>query len=65
VAEGRGITFIPRSLRAVKRSGIVYKNLAEGDQLGIGLALAWRVGERSEWVANFVALVKERVEAQK
>jgi len=65
VAEGRGITFIPRSLRAVKRSGIVYKNLAEGDQLGIGLALAWRVGERSEWVANFVALVKERVEARK
>jgi len=58
VAEGRGITLIPRSLRAVKRSGIVYKDIAEGQQLGIGLALAWRVGERSELVAKFVELVK-------
>jgi len=61
VAEGRGITFIPRSLRAVKRDGIVYKDIAEGDQLGIGVALAWRVGERSDLVAKFAALVKERV----
>jgi len=61
VAEGRGITFIPRSLRAVKRDGIVYKDIAEGDQLGIGVALAWRVGERSDLVTKFAALVKERV----
>jgi len=61
VAEGRGITFIPRSLRIVKRSGIVYKDLAEGDQLGIAVALAWRMGERSERVAKFVEFVKARV----
>jgi len=61
VAEGRGITFISRSLRAVKRDGIVYKDVAEGDQLSIGVALAWRVGERSDLVAKFAALVKERV----
>jgi len=60
VAQGRGITLIPRSLRAVKRSGIVYKNLAEGAQLGIGLALAWRAGEPSEEVAEFAALVRGR-----
>jgi len=65
VPEGRGITFIPRSLRAVKRSGIVYKDLAEGDQLGIGLALAWRVGERSEQVMKFVEWVKTRVKNRK
>ncbi|WEE75411.1 LysR family transcriptional regulator [Comamonas testosteroni] len=63
VAEGRGIAFIPRSLQAVKRSGIVYKDIAEGDQLGIGVALAYRVGERSEMVAKFVEFVKERVVA--
>jgi len=58
VAQGRGFTLIPRSLRAVKRSGIVYKNIAEGDQLSIGIALAWRVGEQSELVAQFVEFVK-------
>jgi len=64
VAEGRGITLIPRSLRAVKRSGIVYKDIAEGQQLGIGLALAWRMGERSELVAKFADIVKARMAAK-
>jgi len=61
VAEGRGITFIPRSLQVVKRRGIVYKNLAEGNQLGIAVALAWRVGEPSEQLTKFVKFVKERI----
>jgi len=63
VAEGRGIALIPRSLRAIQRSGMVYKDIAEGSQLGIGLALAWRAGERSERVAKFAAMVQARVAA--
>jgi len=61
VAERRGITLIPQSLRAVKRSGFVYKDIAEGDQLGISIALAWRVGERSELLTKFIEFVKARV----
>ena len=61
VEDGRGIALIPRSLQAVKRSGIVYKELVEGEQLGIGVALAYQAGELSEMVAKFVAFLKERV----
>lgn len=64
VAEGRGVAFFPQSLQAIKRSGTVYKRLVEGDQLGIGVALAYRAGENAEMVTKFVDFVKERVAAK-
>lgn len=61
LAEGRGVALIPRSLRAVKRDGIVYRPLIEGDQLAICVAVAHRTGEASALVTSFVQFVKERM----
>jgi len=63
VAEGHGVALFPRSLQSIKHSGIVYKELLEGEQLGIGIALAYRADESSETVAKFVKFLKERVAA--
>lgn len=40
VARGMGIALLPRSFSGLKRAGVVYKDLAEGEELGVGIGLA-------------------------
>ncbi|ABM57608.1 transcriptional regulator, LysR family [Verminephrobacter eiseniae EF01-2] len=61
VAEGQGVALIPRSLKTMQRKGVLYKDLDEGEQLGIAIAIARRTGEQSGQVAGFIAFLKERL----
>ena len=40
VASGRGAAFLPRSFAALKRTGVAYRPLVEGDELSVGVGLA-------------------------
>ncbi|CAG9182828.1 LysR family transcriptional regulator [Cupriavidus pinatubonensis] len=40
VANGRGIALLPKSFTALRRAGVVYRTLAEGEQLSVGIGLA-------------------------
>lgn len=40
VAEGRGIALLPKSFAALKRAGVAYRKLAEGEELAVGVGLA-------------------------
>lgn len=39
VARGRGVALLPRSFAGLKRAGVVYKDLVEGVELGVGIGL--------------------------
>ncbi|MEC4720816.1 LysR family transcriptional regulator [Noviherbaspirillum sp. CPCC 100848] len=39
VARGRGLALLPGSFASLKRAGVVYKKLAEGAELGVGIGL--------------------------
>lgn len=45
VAAGRALALLPRSFTALRRSGVSYRPLAEGDELAVGLGLALRAGD--------------------
>lgn len=40
VAGGRGIALLPKSFASLKRAGVVYRALREGDELAVGIGLA-------------------------
>jgi DNA-binding transcriptional LysR family regulator len=40
VAGGRGISLLPQSFARLRRAGVVYRPLAEGDDLAVGVGLA-------------------------
>jgi DNA-binding transcriptional LysR family regulator len=40
VAAARGVALLPSSLRELRRRGVVYRPLTEGDELSVGVALA-------------------------
>lgn len=40
VADGRGIALLPNSFTGLKRAGVAYRQLAEGDELAVGVGLA-------------------------
>ena len=40
VANGRGIALLPKSFTAFRRAGVVYRPLAEGEELSVGIGLA-------------------------
>jgi DNA-binding transcriptional LysR family regulator len=42
VASGMGLALLPRSFAGLKRTGVVYKDLVEGEELGVGIGLATR-----------------------
>ncbi|MBH2020769.1 MAG: LysR family transcriptional regulator [Burkholderiales bacterium] len=60
IADGQGVALIPKSLKAITRKGVLYKNLEEGEQLCIKLGVAYRVGEISPPIAALVSLLKEQ-----
>ena len=39
VAAGAGLALLPRSFTELKRSGVIYRRLAEGDELAVGIGL--------------------------
>ncbi|SOZ40020.1 LysR family transcriptional regulator [Cupriavidus neocaledonicus] len=40
VANGRGIALLPESFSALKRAGVAYRSLVEGEELSVGIGLA-------------------------
>jgi len=47
VANGRGVALLPRSFTGLRRTGVVYRALAEGDALSVGIGLATRPGRQA------------------
>ena len=56
VAAGMGVALVPYSLRHMRRSGVVYRPLAESTP-PIDIGLAWRTDETSRAVASFATAV--------
>lgn len=40
VADGRGIALLPKSFARLRRAGVTYRALVEGDELAVGIGLA-------------------------
>ena len=40
VAAGRGVALLPGSFRSLRRRGVAYRSLLEGDELSVGIGLA-------------------------
>jgi len=53
VAAGMGVALVPASLRHMRRTGVVYRRLAETSPL-MEVGLAWREGDEEPAVAAFV-----------
>jgi DNA-binding transcriptional LysR family regulator len=58
VAANIGVALVPESLRNLRRKGLVYRSLAEPAP-DVGLAVAWREGDRSPTLRAFLAVVDE------
>ena len=59
VAARMGVALVPASLEHLRRTGVVYRRLADrGARVEIGMA--WRTGDASPAVRAFVALARER-----
>lgn len=58
VASGIGIALLPSSARASQHQGVVYRPLIAKDS-ETWLTVAWRAGESSPLVANFLAILRE------
>jgi DNA-binding transcriptional LysR family regulator len=56
VAAGVGVSLVPESVRALTRSGVVYRPLA-GDAPRVALSAAWRTGDESPVLAAFLELM--------
>src|SRR3954447_21088904 len=56
VAAGVGVSLVPRSLRALARDGVVYRDLAD-DVPTVQLSAAWRTGDDSPVLAAFLELM--------
>ena len=39
VASGRGVALLPKSFTCLRRAGVVYRSLVEGDELAVGIGL--------------------------
>ncbi|ARN23518.1 LysR family transcriptional regulator [Piscinibacter gummiphilus] len=47
VAHGRGLALLPSSFAGLRRAGVVYRTLAEGDELAVGVGLAVPAGQHA------------------
>jgi len=57
VAGGVGVALVPASLQNLQRAGVIYRSLVEPTP-EIEIAVAWRKGERSPIMQNFIESVK-------
>jgi DNA-binding transcriptional LysR family regulator len=62
VAAGFGVSLVPQSIRQIHTEGVVYLPI-EGEAPGAPISLAYRRGDRSMAVRNFVALAKRHAHA--
>lgn len=63
VADGHGIGIVPASMCAIRRDGLTYKTLIEGDMLAIGIGLAHREDSISEETEIFKILCRKFLRA--
>jgi len=59
VATGRGVALLPSSFTALRRTGVAYRPLAEGEALAVGIGLA-TAADRPELGASLEALCSGR-----
>ncbi len=59
VAAGMGVALVPAALERMRRTGVVYRPLAERG-LPVEIGCAWRSGDDSPVVRAFLALARER-----
>lgn len=60
IAEGQGVALVPASLNTVTRKGVLFKPIAEADELRIRVGVACRPDESSTAVQALVQLLKQR-----
>jgi DNA-binding transcriptional LysR family regulator len=61
VSAGMGVALVPQSLRNLRRTGVVYRPLAEsGQRTGpvVETGLVWRAAEVSPVLAGFIDIVR-------
>ena len=58
IAEGQGVALIAASLQSIKRRGVVFRPLADGAQLAMGIALAYSEHNQSPLLRTFIELVR-------
>ena len=46
VAGGRGVALLPKSFTGLRRAGVAYRSLVEGEELAVGIGLASREGRQ-------------------
>ena len=59
IAACDGIGLIPGSLKSIRRQGVTYKALVEGEALSIGIGVAYRPGTLSGPVEAFARIVRQ------
>lgn len=63
VAQGLGITFLPRSATTVMHPGVVFRQI-EDERLWVEIVVAYRQGDQSATLARLVNFLKERFQRQ-
>ena len=58
VSAEMGVALIPRSLRNLQRTGVVYKSLKEKSPMS-EIRLAWRTGDRLPALQLFLELARQ------
>ena len=59
VASGRGVALLPRSFTGLRRAGVVYRSLVEGEELAVGIGLVTR-GDRQGMRDVLTAVAQSR-----
>ncbi|KVU49717.1 LysR family transcriptional regulator [Burkholderia ubonensis] len=57
VSAGMGVALVPQSLRNLRRTGVVYRPLADGAPV-VETGLVWRTGDVSPVLAGFIDIVR-------
>ncbi len=58
IAAGQGLALVPASLRSIKRRGVAFRALKEGNELSMGVALVYAEGHSSEALEAFIGCVR-------
>ena len=59
VAQGLGITLLPRSATMLRHTGVVFREVVV-EQLSVDIVVAYLDGDQSEILARFIAYAKGR-----
>ncbi|WGS41143.1 LysR substrate-binding domain-containing protein [Burkholderia sp. JSH-S8] len=62
VSAGMGVALVPQSLRNLRRTGVVYRPLADGAPV-VETGLVWRTGDVSPVLAGFIDIVRAQANA--